>query len=138
MANLNRIILAGKLTRDPELRYAGSGTAVCGFGLAVNSGTRDKEEVLFIDITAFGKQAETASEYLTKGRSVLIEGRLQFRTWEDKEGQKRSKHAVIADRIQFLDRRESGSGEAAAPARNGRPASTEDFAPPLDDDDIPF
>ena len=105
MANLNKVLLLGNLTRDPELRYAPNGTAVARLALAVNhryrQGDTDKEETLFIDVIAFGKQGESASKYLSKGRPVLIEGRLKWQTWE-KEGQKHTKHEVVADRIQFL------------------------------------
>ena len=88
---MNRVLLLGNLTRDPELRYLQSGTAVCQLGLAVNTarggqGDDPKEEVCFVDVTAFGKLGETASQYLTKGRSVLVEGRLQYRSWEGQDG----------------------------------------------------
>ena len=105
MASMNTVLLLGNLTRDPELRYAPNGTAVARLALAVNhryrQGDTDKEETMFIDVIAFGKQGESASTYLSKGRPVLIEGRLKWQTWE-KEGQKHTKHEVVADRIQFL------------------------------------
>ncbi len=109
MANYNRVILIGNLTRDPEVRYIPSGTAVAEFGLAVNRPSTDKntnerkEDVTFVDITLWGREAELAGEYLAKGRPVLIEGRLQMDTWDDKAtGQKRSKLKVVGERIQFL------------------------------------
>ncbi len=106
MANLNTVILLGNLTRDPELRTSPNGTSVASFGLAVNrryrQGEEQREEVTFVDIVCFGRQAETASEYLSKGNLAMIEGRLQWRSWETPEGQKRSKHEVIAFRVQFL------------------------------------
>src|SRR5205823_860863 len=124
IASFNKIILLGNLTRDPELRFTPSGTPVASFGLAVNtlragqSGTERggqgnpperRDDVCFVDIVAFGRQAETASEYLRKGRAALIEGRLQWRSWEGQDGQKRSKHDVLADRIHFMPRgREDG------------------------------
>ena len=119
MANMNKVLLLGNLTRDPELRYASNGTAVARLALAVNHryrhGDTDKEETLFIDVIAFGKQGESASKYLSKGRPVLIEGRLKWQTWE-KEGQKHTKHEVVADRIQFLGgTRPEGSAERDAP-----------------------
>jgi single-strand DNA-binding protein len=151
MASLNKVILLGNLTRDPELRYAPNGTPVARFGLAVNTaragqGDERKEEVCFVDIVAFGRQAETASEYLSKGRPALVEGRLQWRSWEGQDGQKRSKHEVIAERIQFMPRgREEGTERTSpgpsmertspGPSRTGEEM---DFAPPLEDDDIPF
>jgi len=151
MASLNKVILLGNLTRDPELRYAPNGTPVTRFGLAVNTaragqGDERKEEVCFVDIVAFGRQAETASEYLSKGRPALVEGRLQWRSWEGQDGQKRSKHEVIAERIQFMPRgREEGTERTSpgpsverTPPGPSRAGEEMDFAPPLEDDDIPF
>lgn len=124
MASFNKVILVGNLTRDPEVRYTPSGTAVCDIALAVNSQWTDKrtnerkEEVTFIDVTLWGRTAEIAGEYLAKGRPVLIEGRLQQDRWDDKEtGQKRSKLKVVADAMQLLGGRPEGGG--AAPASGG-------------------
>lgn len=109
MANLNKVFLLGNLTRDPELRYTPSGIPVANLGLAISrifttkEGER-KEEVCYVTVVVWGKQAEICGEYLSKGRSILVEGRLQYRTWENQEGQKRSTLEVRADRIQFLDR----------------------------------
>lgn len=110
MANLNKVLLIGNLTRDPELRYAPSGAAVVNFGLAVNRFYTDqsgekKQETCFINIVAWRKLAELCGEYLSKGRSIFVEGRLQSRTWETEDGQKRSTIEVIADGIQFLNRK---------------------------------
>ncbi|MDI6703773.1 MAG: single-stranded DNA-binding protein [bacterium] len=111
MVNFNQVVLAGNLTRDPELRYVPSGKAVAKFGLAVNrsyvtqSGEK-KEEVSFIPIVVWGKQAEFCNQYLHKGRPVLIAGRLQSRSWETETGDKRSILEVVAQQVQFLDRRE--------------------------------
>lgn len=159
MASLNKVILLGNLTRDPELRYAPNGTPVARFGLAVNQqrasqGEERKEEVCFVDIVAFGRQAETASEYLSKGHSALVEGRLQWRSWEGQDGQKRSKHEVIAERIQFMQRRReegmerpgtgtgSGMGQGMGAGTNPGPMRQDrdemDIPSPLEDDDIPF
>jgi single-strand DNA-binding protein len=135
MANFNKVLLMGNLTRDPELRYAGGGgggggggtagsggagggggSAICKFGLAVNRQWRDhagnpQEEVCFVDITVFGRTAETCNEYLRKGRPAFIEGRLQYDTWEDREsGQKRNKLYVVAERVQFLGSRDGNGG----------------------------
>ena len=116
MANFNKVILAGNLTRDPEMRYTPKGMAIASFGMAINrthtSETGEKkEEVTFVDVTAFGRTAEVISQYLKKGRPILIEGRLKYDTWDDKQtGQKRSKLAVVADGFQFLDSGRQGEG----------------------------
>ena len=110
----NKVILIGNLTRDPEMRYTPQGTSVCSFGLAVNrkykQGEENKEEVTFINIVVFGKQADTCGQYLNKGSSALIEGRLQERRWETEDGQKRSKHEVVAQSVRFLSRKQAGTG----------------------------
>jgi single-strand DNA-binding protein len=121
MANYNRVILIGNLTRDPELRYTPGGAPVCNFDLAVNrtyttqAGER-REEVCYITIVTWGKQAETCAEYLNKGRPALVEGRLTQRSWETPDGQKRSKHEVVADRVQFLGGRRAPEGEPVSTA----------------------
>lgn len=110
MASYNHTTLVGNLTRNPEIRYLPSGMAVCSLGLAVNNTFKRadgeaREDVLFIDITVFGKQAEPCGQYLHKGSSVLVAGRLQLDSWEDKNGGgKRSKIKLIADRVQFLSK----------------------------------
>lgn len=124
MANLNKVLLIGNLTRDPELRYLQSGTAVCDFGIAVNrrfksAGGEQKEEVLFVDVTAFGKQAETVSEYLQKGRPVFIEGRLKLDQWTGQDGQKRSRMSVVMEQFQFMDARPGGAGGAGGANAGG-------------------
>ena len=175
MASFNKVILLGNLTRDPELRYAANGTAVVRFGLAVNTPrpgqsnneqgnpNERREEVCFVDIVAFGRQAETTSEYLSKGSGALVEGRLQWRSWEGQDGQKRSKHEVVAERIQFMprareegmertppgpgmERTPPGPGMERTPPGPGMERTSpqpsrmgeEIDAPPLEDDDIPF
>ncbi len=117
MASFNRVILVGNLTRDPEVRYTPSGTAVSDIGLAVNRTWFDKntnskrEEVTFVDVTLWGRQAEVAGEYLSKGRPVLIEGRLQMDQWEDREtGQKRSKLKVVGESMTMLGGRQDSGG----------------------------
>lgn len=123
MANYNRVLLMGNLTRDPEIRYPsggggreGGGSAICKFGLAVNRTWKNQsgdkqEETCFVDITVFGRTAENCNEYLRKGRPVFIEGRLHYDQWEDREtGKKRSKLEVIADNVQFLGSRDGGGG----------------------------
>ena len=131
----NKIILIGNLTRDPEMRYTPQGSSVCNFGLAVNrkykQGDEMKEEVTFINIVVFGKQADTCGQYLNKGSSVLIEGRLQERRWETDEGQKRSKHEVVAQNVRFLSKRQ-GAPDMDSEASGG-------YAPPEETTDIePF
>jgi single-strand DNA-binding protein len=113
MASFNRVILVGNLTRDPELRYIPSGTAVSDIGLAVNDrikrGDQWVDEATFVDITLWGRTAEIANEYLSKGSPVLIEGRLKLDRWE-KDGQKHSKLKVVGDRLQMLGSKEGGGG----------------------------
>jgi single-strand DNA-binding protein len=116
MASFNKIILVGNLTRDPQLRYLPSQMAVVDFGLACNhrfktKSGEDREETLFIDCTAFGRGAEVINQYCQKGRPLLVEGRLKYDTWEDKQGGgKRSKHSVVIDNFQLLGGRDGGAG----------------------------
>src|SRR4026208_421209 len=121
MASLNRVILVGNLTRDPELRYIPSGTAVSDIGLAVNDrvkrGDQWVDEVTFVDITLWGRTAEIANEYLSKGSPVLIEGRLKLDTWE-KEGQKHSKLRVTCDRMQIVGSKGGGGGGGRGQSQN--------------------
>ncbi len=118
MVSFNKVILIGNLTKDPEVRYTPTGTAVANFRLAVNhryrQGEEKKEEVCYIDIVVFGKEAESCGQYLNKGKGVIVDGRLQERRWETEDGQKRSKHEVVADRVHFLGVRTQGA-EAAMP-----------------------
>ena len=120
MASFNKVILVGNLTRDPQVRYTTGGTAVAEIGMAVSRQWFDKqsnqkrEETTFVDVTLWGRQAEVAGEYLAKGRPVLIEGRLQLDTWDDKEtGQKRSKLRVVGETMQMLGSRGDGGGGGA-------------------------
>ncbi len=157
MANFNKVMLMGNLTRDPEVRYTPKGMAIAIFTLAVNrvwtteSGEK-KEEVSFIDVDAFGRTAETIGQYMSKGRPIFIEGRLKLDQWDDKEsGQKRSKLKVVCESFQFLGA-PKGNAEfsdqppAARPPRpTGKPApksaaAEEEAAPPAGegDDNIPF
>lgn len=149
MANFNKVILAGNLTRDPELSYTSSSTAICKLGMAINRNWKGqdgekREETCFVDLTAFGKQAETLNQYMKKGRPLLIEGRLQFSQWTSQEGQKRSKLQVVIETFQFLDgRRDDGDNRqpaaAAAAAPTAAPPADEYQAPPpAADGDIPF
>jgi single-strand DNA-binding protein len=115
VAGFNKVILMGNLTRDPEIRYAPNGTPVANFGLAVNrryrQGEEMREDVCFVDIIVFGKQAETCGQYLSKGQAALIEGRLQMRKFETKDGQKVTKHEVVAENVRFLSKRPDQGGE---------------------------
>lgn len=156
MANVNKVILIGNVTRDPEIKYTPKGTAVTDLGLAINrfipasEGGERREETTFIDVTLWGRQAEIANEYLKKGRPVYIEGRLQMDSWEDKQsGQKRSKLRVVGENLQLLGSREGG-GSGAGGSRGG--GDYDDAPPPRprggsapsrppaepEDDDIPF
>jgi single-strand DNA-binding protein len=147
MANFNKVMLMGNLTRDPEIRYTPKGTAVAEIGLAINryfsgeSGDK-REETTFVDVTLWGRTAEIASEYLKKGRPVFIEGRLQLDTWEDKQsGQKRSKLRVVAEGMQLLGSRGGGGGpdENSGPGGAGSAPPRKAAPPPEpDDDEIPF
>ena len=126
MANLNRVLLIGNLTRDPEVRYTPKGTAVAELGIAVNriySGEdgEKKEETTFVDVTLWARQAEVAGQYLKKGRPVFIEGRLQLDTWDDKQsGQKRSRLRVVGENIQLLGARQEGEAPASPTSARGR------------------
>jgi single-strand DNA-binding protein len=154
MASYNKVILLGNLTRDPELRYTPKGTAVARLGLAVNRSYKtdtgeSKEEVTFLDVDAWGKQAELISQYLRKGNPLFVEGRLRLDQWDDKQtGQKRSAIKVVLENFQFVGgRAEGGSGGGGAPSAPpsrppARPANpteppTSD-GPPPEEDDVPF
>lgn len=136
MAGLSKVVLFGRLTRDPELRYTTGGTAVVTLGVAVNRRVKRndnwEDEVSFFDVVVFGRRAETVAEYLKKGREVLVEGDLVQRRWETSEGQKRSKIEVNARDVQFI----GGAGGAARPAAESGGGS--EVPPAIDDDDIPF
>jgi single-strand DNA-binding protein len=160
-ASLNKVLLMGNLTRDPEVRYTPKGTAVGDLAIAINDSYKAqdgtvKETVTYVDIEVWGRQAETCKQYLTKGRPVFVEGQLRLDQWETPQGEKKSRLRVRADRVQFLG---GGGGAGAGGARSGgnysgsaaggaaptgeaarRPAAApaEDGPPLPDDDDIPF
>ena len=167
MANYNRVILMGNLTRDPQLKYLPNNTAVCEFGMAVNRTWRDRDgnqhaEVCFVVLAAFARTGELINQYMSKGRPMLVEGRLKYDTWTGQDGQKRSKHSVVVDNFQFVGPREGGgqgggahdraqgdSGQAggydqagptpAGPAPvDGPPEPAPPDAPPPAGSDIPF
>lgn len=134
MTSFNKVILLGNLTRDPEVRYLPSGTAVATFAIAVNrrfkQGNETKDEVSYIDIVVFGKAAENCKQYVHKGDAILIDGRLQQRRWDDKEsGQKRSKIEVVANTVNFMPKRQSTGGHDQ---HESLPE------PPVEEGDIPF
>ena len=154
----NRVILVGRLTRDPELRYLQNGTALATFGIATNRTWMDrntnekKEEVMFIDITTFARSAEIANQYLKKGSKVLVEGRLAQERWTDQNGQNRSKHIVRAEAIQFMDTKDERQGSQnsySTHAQGGYAPQNQTVQQPsmpstnvpevdIDDDEIPF
>ncbi|MDD5135873.1 MAG: single-stranded DNA-binding protein [Candidatus Omnitrophica bacterium] len=127
-ANLNKVLLIGNLTRDPELRYIPSGSAVATFTVAVNRVYKDqagekKEQVSFIRVVVWGRRAEVCGEYLSKGSPIFVEGRLQSREWETQEGQKRSTVEVVADNVQFL----RGAAKQGAPGQRDTPPAPEEI-----------
>jgi single-strand DNA-binding protein len=135
MASLNSVCLLGHLTRNPEVRYSSNGTPVAALGLAVNNRIKRsddswQDDPCFVDVVVFGNQAEACAKYLNKGDPVLLEGRLQYRTWEDQQGNKRSKHEVMAFRVQFLPK--PGPRSEADDRLLGASIGAED------DEDIPF
>jgi len=138
MASFNKVILMGNLTRDPQLRFLPSQTPVVEIGLAVNRRFKKQdgsqgEEVCFIDCCGFGKTAENINKFFTKGRSILIEGRLQLDTWQAQDGAKRSKHRVFIENFQFVDSRSGGpggGGSGAPGAREASPGAPEDRGEP--------
>jgi len=148
MASLNKVFLMGNLTRDPEVRHTPKGTAVGYLAMAINMSYRaqdgtEKEEVCYVDVVVWGRQAETCRDYLSKGAPVFVEGRLQLDQWEGPEGEKKSRMRVRADRVQFLSR--GGGAGGGARGGKGSPAAADDgggkgSAPARDipEDDVPF
>jgi len=144
-ANINRVVLVGNLTKDPELRQTGGGTPVCSLRIAVNTRRRDEsgqwgDKPNYFTISVFGNQAESCSQYLSKGRPVAIDGRLEWREWQAQDGTKRESVEIVADSVQFLGSRDGGDfggggGNQFVPA--GASAGNEDFGQGADDD-IPF
>lgn len=150
MASINRVVLVGNLTRDPELRTTPNGKSVCTLGLAVNERYKNEsgewvEKPNYFDIVVWGAQGENCSRYLSKGRPVAVDGRLSYRSWEAQDGSKRSKVEVVANTVQFLGSRQESGGSGGAPVATGAPSGltpdTSDFDAPGgsdSDDDIPF
>ena len=153
--NINRVVLTGNLTRDPELRSLPSGMSVCSLRIASNTRRKDNstgewvDKPNYFDVTIWGRQGENAAQYLSKGRPVALEGRLEWREWEDQQGNKRQAVEIVADNIQFLGGRDEGMGGGGGfTPRSDVPVDTGDFAAPQPagvangsspaDDDIPF
>jgi single-strand DNA-binding protein len=158
-ADLNRVTLVGRLTRDPELRHTGGGDPICSIRLAVSSRSRDEggnwgDRSNYFDVTVFGRQAQTAADYLAKGRRIGVDGRLSWREWQAQDGTKRQSVEVIANDVFFLDSRsEAGGGGGGASQGAGWSRSADDLATPVgatvgngggdatpaaDDSEIPF
>jgi single-strand DNA-binding protein len=143
MSTLNRVFLMGNLTRDPEVRYTPSGTAVGDLGLAINETYKNKdgeavETTVFVDVEVWARQAETCMEYLHKGSSVFVEGRLKLDQWTNQQNEKRSKLRVRADRVQFLGASRRGTAEATDAPKSSMPQPVDVEAPVADEDNIPF
>lgn len=145
MANLNKVFLMGNLTRDPALTYTQGNKPLCAFGMASNRSWTGQdgqkhEEATFVDLTAWGKSAETIAKYLHKGDPLFIEGRLKLDQWEDKQsGQKRSKLTVTVDSFQFVGGKKSDAGDSATPGgQHSAPAASDAGGPVVDDGGIPF
>ena len=146
--NINRVVLTGNLTRDPELRKTPSGTSVCSLRVACNTRRRDPsgewmDKPNYFDVTVWGAQGENAAQYLSKGRPVAVDGRLEWREWEDPNGNKRQAVDIIADSVQFLGSRDGGDNGGRFTPQSDVPADTSDLdkAPAgatSNDDDIPF
>ena len=125
MANLNKVFMIGRLTKDPELRYLPNGTPKAELRLATSREWKGRDgqqnkDVCYIDVVVWSRQAEIAKQYLAKGRQIFVEGRLDFQEWEGKDGGRRSKHEIVADRVQFLDRGEGGPGQGGGQGSYGR------------------
>jgi single-strand DNA-binding protein len=148
MANINRVVLVGNLTKDPELRHTPSGTAVCKLRIAVNTRQKDPQgnwgdKPNYFDVTVWGNQGESCAQYLSKGRPVGVDGRLDWREWDAQDGTKRQAVEIIADTVQVLGSRDGGGGGGAGEGERqfvpaAATAGNEDFTSSSADDDIPF
>ena len=153
MASLNKVLLIGNLTRDPEVRMMSNGRPVCNFGLALNRSYKDsdgnrKDETTFVDVECFGPRAEAVGRFFSKGRSIFVEGRLKLDQWESKEGEKRSALRVVLDNFEFVDSKQDGPGAAVRSSDNTNASQTDKkvSAPPQKesrndpdlDEDVPF
>ncbi|MDG0965323.1 MAG: single-stranded DNA-binding protein [Opitutales bacterium] len=153
MASLNKVLLIGNLTRDPDVRMMSNGRPVCNFGLALNRSYKDaegnrKDETTFVDVESFGPRAEAVGKFFTKGRAIFIEGRLKLDQWESKEGEKRSALKVVLDSFEFVDSKQDGPSPAPRTVEQPSPRHTNESqtkpssAPAPEnndlDDDVPF
>ena len=143
MANINRVVLVGNLTKDPELRHTPSGTAVCKLRLAVNTRQKDAQgnwgdKPNYFDVTVWGNQGESCAQYLAKGRPVGVDGRLEWREWEAQDGSKRQAVEIVADWVQFLGGRGEAGGENQYVPAGATAQADADFGSSAADDDIPF
>jgi single-strand DNA-binding protein len=141
--NINRVIVVGNLTRDPELRHTPSGMAVCSLRIAVNTTRKDEtgqwvDKPNYFDVTVWGQQGENCAQYLSKGRPVAIDGRLEWREWEAQDGSKRQAVEIVADTVQFLGGRQDAEGGQPQFVPSGAQAENADFGSSAADDDIPF
>ena len=143
MASFNKVILVGNLTRDPELRVTGTGLSICKIGLAVNRSYTSKEgeskdETTFVDVDAFGKQAEILGKYMQKGRPLMVEGRLKLDQWESNDGQKRSKLGVVLESFQFLGGRDDNVPRSTSASQSYTESTSNDSKEESFDEDVPF
>jgi single-strand DNA-binding protein len=141
-ASINRVVLVGNLTRDPELRHTPSGTPVCSLRIAVNSRRKDEtgqwtDKPNYFSVTVWGQQGENCAQYLSKGRPVAVDGRLDWREWES-DGNKREAVEIVAETVQFLGSRGDGDGSSYVPAGATAGTTDADFPASASDDDIPF
>ena len=143
-ANINRVVLVGNLTRDPELKHLPSGTALCSLRIAVNTRRKDEsgqwtDKPNYFDVSVWGNQGESCAQYLSKGRPVAIDGRLEWREWQAQDGAKRESVEIVADSVQFLGSRgDAAAGDAPQFVPAGAAGENADFAGSAADDDIPF
>ncbi len=142
---INKVIIIGRLGKDPDMRYAPSGTAIASFSVATNHSVKDaegswNEQTEWHNIKTFGRQAEFVGEYLKKGRQVFLEGRLQTSSWEDQGGQKKYRTEIIASNVQFIGSKSDSDSTEAPPAKETNEPAPDDqvSAPPAEEDDLPF
>lgn len=138
MANFNKVLIMGNLTRDVELRNTQGGLAIAKFGMAVNRKVKDKESVCFVDLTAWGQQAETLAQYVGKGSPLFVEGRLEYSQWEDKDGNKRSKLEVVVESFQFIGGKTEEQGAGRSLASRSHPPKNEARKDWTGDSEVPF
>ena len=140
MASFNKVVLMGNITRNPDVRsIPGSGTSVAHTGIAVSRRSKDRDEVMFIDLVAFGRNAEVMGEYIVKGSPILVEGRLSMNVWKQEDGSQRTKHEVIIDTFQMIgSRRDRGADSNITESNGNTPSEDKSSNQMMEDDDIPF